>query len=358
MGFGRKVCTLTVLLLFLISMILPLSVSAAEPLDFNREIQFTIRYEYGETPVAGAQFYVYKAGTIGSDATVSLSAPFSSYPISGASVTQDAAELLYTYALLDGLSANCILTTDENGLATETLSAGLYLIVPQRLSNSYGIFRSSPMLVTLPHRASGQDPWVYDVTVEPKCSFTPRNRIGFMNLSVMKLWDIPEDSDHPESVTIHLFKDSTLADTVTLSSSNRWVHKWVELSEEYDWRVVEAPIDGYTVSIERDAHIIVITNTPEEPSEPDIPITPDETTEPTTSPTLPDTPGESTTESSTEPSTEPTADTTQSTTPSKPTTPTLPQTGMLWWPVPILAFAGLLLIVMGIMLRRGDTDEA
>ena len=39
--------------------------------------------------------------------------------------------------------------------------------------------------------------------------------------------------------------------------------------------------------------------------------------------------------------------------------PTLPQTGMLWWPVPILACAGLALLITGLILRRkqGDPHE-
>ena len=30
----------------------------------------------------------------------------------------------------------------------------------------------------------------------------------------------------------------------------------------------------------------------------------------------------------------------------------LPQTGLLWWPVPVLAAAGLLLLILGTLLKR------
>ena len=41
--------------------------------------------------------------------------------------------------------------------------------------------------------------------------------------------------------------------------------------------------------------------------------------------------------------------------PDQPGNPTLPQTGQLWWPVPVLVAGGLLLIVIGLLRRRGNT---
>lgn len=45
-----------------------------------------------------------------------------------------------------------------------------------------------------------------------------------------------------------------------------------------------------------------------------------------------------------------------STTPGNPSTPgeKLPQTGQLWWPVPVLLAAGLLFVVLGLVKRRGS----
>jgi len=38
-------------------------------------------------------------------------------------------------------------------------------------------------------------------------------------------------------------------------------------------------------------------------------------------------------------------------------TPTLPQTGQLWWPVPLLLAGGLALIAAGLIRRRGISNE-
>ena len=76
---------------------------------------------------------------------------------------------------------------------------------------------------------------------------------------------------------------------------------------------METPVAGYTVTHEAKGVTTVITNTPE--------IT--ETTEPT-----------------------------------EPEEPELPETGMLWWPIPLMAALGLLLVTLGVILRRGDRNEA
>ena len=43
--------------------------------------------------------------------------------------------------------------------------------------------------------------------------------------------------------------------------------------------------------------------------------------------------------------------------PDVPVGPKLPQTGMLWWPVPALAALGLLLLGAGILYRRREEAE-
>lgn len=44
-------------------------------------------------------------------------------------------------------------------------------------------------------------------------------------------------------------------------------------------------------------------------------------------------------------------------TPSTPPDKPLPQTGLLWWPVPVLVSAGLLLILIGCLKRKRGNDE-
>ena len=73
-------------------------------------------------------------------------------------------------------------------------------------------------------------------------------------------------------------------------------------------------------------------------------------TEPGTQPPSGDKPPTETETSTTPPSTPSTPST--PTTPTTPSGGTLPQTGQLWWPVPILLIAGFLLAVIGIVVRK------
>ena len=85
--------------------------------------------------------------------------------------------------------------------------------------------------------------------------------------------------------------------------------------------MAESAVPGYTVAITEEGVTFRVENTyrPEEPDNPDIPDEPP-----------PLGPGD------------------------QPNEPTLPQTGALWWPVPLLAAAGLLLLTVGLLLRRRE----
>ncbi len=56
-----------------------------------------------------------------------------------------------------------------------------------------------------------------------------------------------------------------------------------------------------------------------------------------------------------EPKTEPPSPT--ETEPTVTTTPGIPQTGQLWWPVPMLAFVGLLFVTGGTLMMRGKHED-
>ena len=319
--------------LFALILVLILSVPAlaAGAIDPARPVSLTISYQQGGTPVSGAPFALYHVADVDAYAAFTLTGDFKAYPVSLEGLDSAAwralAETLAAYAQRDRLTPLDSGTTDRNGKLTfpangKTLLPGLYLVTGQTFSDGSSVYRAEPFLVCLPNLDEKTDTWLYDVTVSPKCTRTPIPTpppYDTEKRKVLKVWnDAGQERERPDRITIQLLKNGEIYDTVTLSERNNWRYSWNDLPKydknglPIDWRVVEVTPDGYTVSITQEAGTFVVTNTPIQPPE-NPPVTP---------PVNP------------------------------PKTPTLPQTGALWWPVPVLAAAGLLLIAAGAGKKR------
>ena len=175
-------------------------------------------------------------------------------------------------------------------------------MIGERYTSENAVYTPEPMLVSLPGRT--EEGWDYDA--EAVCKFdredTPAETIS---RKVQKVWkDDGNEEKRPEKIAVQLLENGTVVDTVTLSKENNWEYTWENLDGCSRWQVAEANVpDGYTVAIAQEGTVFIMTNT--RPSEPP---------------------------------------------------PKLPQTGMLWWPVPALACGGLLLIVAGLVVRRRQGD--
>ena len=106
----------------------------------------------------------------------------------------------------------------------------------------------------------------------------------------------------------------------------------VDINKNDTWQVVEDSVtEDYTVTVSREGTTFVMTNT----------LTEELPDEPTPEGPLPEVPEENIPD-------EPV-----------PQGPALPQTGVLWWPVPLLACAGMALFLAGWARRRSEEcDEA
>lgn len=297
-------------------------------IETNKDASLTIDYMH-----ANVTFRIYRVADVSRTVRFTLCGEFARYT--------DLQPLLDDWdwdALIDILDARVARDkipytasgkTDKNGMLTfADLLPGLYLVMGKTYQKGDTTYYFRPSLVSVPNLLP-DDTWDYNPVISPKYSSEeePENPTPpKTSISVQKIWkDAGFEKERPASITVQLLKDDTVIDTVTLSSANNWRWSWSNLAVGYQYHVVEIDVaDGYSDHYSREGNTFVIINTlPEEPP-------PEPPEEP---PTIPDEP----------PPLEP--------------PPPLPETGQLWWPVPLLTVAGLLMILIGLIRRRGAFYE-
>ena len=257
-----------------------------------------------------------------------------------------------------------IKTTNSNGSVTvEGLSKGLYLAVV----NGSRIY--TPALVCLPNYYADKDQniegWQKNVTLTPKNEPSGGGGGGkdtTTSISVVKVWkDDGNESDRPDSVTVELLRDGKKYETKTLNKSNKWRYEWKNLSTSSKWVINEVNVpDKYTVLTELEGKVYTVTNThTTDIDDPDTPLNPgpgpggDPGTNGDIPPTNIDDP-----DVPLDPGRTPGDNATNIKDPASPANAAkLPQTGQLWWPVPILAVAGIAFFSIGWLRSRKDESE-
>ena len=209
-------------------------------------------------------------------------------------------------------TATC--TTDTNGICKmENLEEGLYLVVGAEHTQGNTKYTPAPFFVRLPEAKlddddESKDEWNYDVRVEPKYTSEtnpdePHEGGGKTSIKVIKIWeDEGNEKKRPGNVQVELYQDGKVIDKVKLSEDNNWTYTWTGLDNSYNYRVEESLNKKYDRRVTQEGNTFIIVNTYKEDDF------------------------------------------------------ILPDTGQLWWPVPLLIGGGLILIAVGIMVNRKKED--
>ena len=315
-------CLICMLALF------PVQAFAAGPIDTDRDVTLAIEYKHEGAPVSDVTFDLYYAASVDAYAEFTLAGDFRDYPVEVNGLTTDAwktlAETLAVYADRDGLKPMDSGKTNAQGILSfpsqqSSLKPGLYLVVGRKLVRNGYTYTTEPFLVSLPNLDQKSDTWTYDVIAVPKHTQTenpPTPSDETVERRVLKVWKDDIQQSRPTEVVIQLLRDGAVYDTVTLNAANNWRHTWGELPKYNNdgskivWSVVEKELENYTVLITQNGITFVVTNTGEHPENP--PEHPDDK---------------------------------------------LPQTGVLWWPVPVLAAVGLVFLIAGALSRKKNGHE-
>ncbi|MBE6850761.1 MAG: Cna B-type domain-containing protein [Ruminococcus sp.] len=311
--------------------------------------------------LAGMQWDIYKIGGRDAEGKYELQGAFEKYPVSledtSTSALTFAAETLNTFATVYKEKPLDSKKADENGaLKFEDLGVGLYLVSGDYVQIDDTYYFPAPFLMEVTE--FGGENQVYDMVAFPKYIYM--NAEEKSEYTVKKVWANDELHTFTRTpyVTVEIYCDDLLYQTVRLDESNDWTYSWSS-DKPYDWKVLEVdiPKDYFVVFRNNEKQYVVVNSFNTASSIEDSTQWTDsvvtetvESTEKSTDETIATSETVKATENtSTSITTSTTIITTTTTTPEK-----LPQTGQLWWPVPVLALAGLVLMGIGFKLRTKE----
>lgn len=242
-------------------------------------------------PVSNMQVSLYRVA----DENYNLVDSFSQYSIDLKQDVQGAANALENRILMDGIEADASGFSDSLGNAGFTgLESGIYLVVGKEAFQDGVFYMPQVSLVSLSGDLSVD--LKYETSVKPS------------RIHVLKVWKRDSKKSRPKSIEVCLLRsDGIVVDRVVLNSDNQWSTTWDNLSTLYTYRVMETSVpSGYKESCSREKDTIILTNTGNYTDKVE---KKDEE---------------------------------------------LPNSGQLWWPVPVLLFVGLVLFGLGRHLKNEE----
>ena len=242
-------------------------------------------------PVSNMQVSLYRVA----DENYNLVDAFSNYSIDLKQDVQGAANALENRILMDGIEADASVFSDSFCKASFTgLESGIYLVVGKEVFQDGVFYMPQVSLISL----SG------DLSVDLKYEMSDKPS----RIHVLKVWKKDNKKSRPKSIEVCLLRsDGIVVDKVILNSDNQWSTTWNHLSTSYTYSVMETSVpSGYKESCTREKDTIVLTNTGNFTDKVE---KKDEV---------------------------------------------LPNSGQLWWPVPVLLFVGLVLFGLGRHLKNEE----
>lgn len=257
---------LSVFCFLLMTMLLPINAYARTAIDTEHPVSLSVMCSHEGKMLENVKFDLYKVADIDKYGHFTLTDAFSEYAVSleqeSSAEWRALAGTLAQYARRDGILPEQQAITDQSGKASfSELNIGLYLVYGHRYTSDDLVYTPEAFLVSIPN-LDENDNWVYDVEVNCKGE-------GYLSLpatttvKVLKKWeDTGHESNRPKGIEVQLLRDNTIYETVVLNADNYWRYTWSGLSSDYQWSVVEKDVqDNYTLLISREGITYVLTNT-------------------------------------------------------------------------------------------------
>lgn len=270
---GRKITGVVLVIVFLLSF-MAFAAEAATFVDTEAPGSLTLTYSYDSEAFPELPVRIYRVAEVSKYGDFTLTGAFAELPVEVNQVkTQEewrkVASTLSSYVTSLAIPADREALTDEEGSVSFTqLPLGLYLVESVRAERENGYCQFDCFVISIPD-LNDSDEWVYDVVAKPKSAFheiLPQQ----ITYTVNKLW---KDEGHahlrPQNITLELYRNGELVETVTLSGDNHWTYSWTAIDDGSVWQVMEANVpDGYTVTLEQQDTYFFVTNSYDVPTPP------------------------------------------------------------------------------------------
>lgn len=271
------------------------------------ERSLVVTADYFRPEIDGPELRLYYVGTWDSDQTLRPEGDFARYAdqltlsCATSEEARETARTLAAYAEADGLAPFDQRKPDEQGACRFSgLYGGVWLLTAGPCSYEGIRYITEASLILVPQDTDVPEEMkiVLKFTAEPETEQP-------LTLMAVKVWnDSGKAHNRPAEITLALLENGLEVEQIRLNAAASWRHTWTDLNPESVWTVVERDIPGdYTAAVTREGNIYTLVNT----IKPDIP--------------------------------------------TDPTDPSLPRTGMLLWPIPVLISLGVLLLIIGVAMR-------
>lgn len=253
----QKIKYLIIICLLFVSNILPVK---ADTLDFERPgtIELTLKESTEETPIKDLEITIIEIASATSENYNLVLKYHENLDSCEADLTdlsnEDLVNQLESCIKNNELPTRTKKTDTEGKIMFDELRLGLYLV--KQTNEVEGYSNIDPFLVMVPE--AEDNTWNYDIKAKPKTDI-----IRVMDITVEKIWNNSSNlENHPDSITIELYKDKELIDTINLNKENKWQYTWkkIPLSDEYSVKEINIPI-GYTATYRQENNKFIVTNT-------------------------------------------------------------------------------------------------
>lgn len=367
-----------------------------------------------EGEIAGMQWSLYRVGEAESSGKIRPIPEFSEFNIPRSlgfkEEIQTLAYTFQTYITNKNIQPSASGKTDQFGkLVFSDLEEGWYTAIGNDVEIGQTVYSASPIMICVSSHGVYKDTWGLNVKICPKLS--SRKKVPAKDI-IIKFYPDDPDSDKDKKIYITIFRDKDHFDHVLLDDENDWTYILPDMpDDDTEWTIIQndTPDDVYplyhkeTGKTDDDTpfDILIVWNRKDpdnsisDPSATEtMPVTEsvsetkftsgsesvssttgavseNESTAVTSVPETDYTATETNTNTNTNTNTDLSVSVTDTSSGKTTDTPIssdtdttfvrideteekLPQTGQLWWPVPVLASAGVLLAAAGFSVKRKD----